>query len=184
MEKTTKKAQKAKSKSTSSTSKKRVEKKAEKGPKKISPFDIINMMFTRKEEFNQLSDLTLANNYFMINRVFSIKYPIQGQLFNNLDINKAEVIKCWQKFLTTYENPNRVPYFVYTKGSKRSSEEQSTTINIKKQDILDYAKKYNLSIKDVEDIILFNREGFLNQVEEMKKFQEFIDKSLTFKNKN
>lgn len=165
------------------TTKKAQQKSKEDKPKKISPFDIIDMMFTKKDEFDKLSKFTLEKNFFMINRVFSIKYPTQAQFFNNLKINTAEVIKCWQQFLTKYEIPNKVPYFVYTKGSKKSSDAKDE-VKFKKQDIVDYAKKYNLSLRDVEDIIQFKPQEFTEQIQELDKLRSLQNQSEKFQNKN
>ena len=118
-----------------------------KKPKAISPFDIIKMMFTDVASFNNLSNLILSKNFFMINRIFSIIFPMQAQCFNNLDINQAEVIRAWQRFATTKLGYGRVPGFVYTKGAK-ASQEQNKTDDISKEDKELYCKHYEISLKD------------------------------------
>lgn len=147
-------------------------------PKSISPFDIINMMFTRPKDFSALSNYELDKNFFMINRVLSIKYPLQGQWFNNLYINKPEVIKCWKAFMDKYEHTNRVPGFVYTKGAKKTTEDNIEEITIKKQDKIDYAQKYHLSLKDVDDIIKFKPKEFEEQIKLLDELRHFADTAI------
>ena len=125
-----------------------------KKPKAVSPFDIIKMMFTDVASFNNLSNLILSKNFFMINRIFSIMFPMQAQCFNNLDINQAEVIRAWQKFATAKLGYGRVPGFVYTKGAK-ASQEQNKIDNISKEDKEQYCKHYQISLKDFDDMLYF-----------------------------
>ena len=104
-----------------------------KKPKAIGPFDIIKMMFTDVASFNNLSNLILSKNFFMINRILSIMFPMQAQCFNNLNINQAEVIRTWQRFATVKLGYGRVPGFVYTKGAKASQEQNKTEIEVNNQ---------------------------------------------------
>jgi hypothetical protein len=114
-----------------------------------SPFDIINLMFTNYVEFNKLSDIILEKNFFIINRVFSIKYPEQAAYFNKLNINMAKVIKAWALFLTSKEGYGKVPYFVYTKGAKKSEQKTKSSENkLDKNLIKEYCKRYHISLKD------------------------------------
>lgn len=128
-----------------------------KTPKAIGPYDIINMMFTSINEFNNLTDTILDKNFFMINRVFSIKYPLQAAIFNKTTINTAAVIKSWATFITGKEGYGRVPYFVYTKGAKKSSENTNTDEKIDKDLIKEYCKRYKINLKDFNQLkILFH----------------------------
>lgn len=133
-----------------------------KKPKTIGPFDIINMMFTKPDEFNKLSNLLLSKNFFMINRVFSIQFPLQAAVFNKLNINTADVIRCWQNFLTK-QYGNKVPFFVYTKGLKKTTELQED-IEIPKDIKESYCKHYNLSLKDFDDLLYFDRTKVLDDI--------------------
>lgn len=118
--------------------------------KKISPFDVINYVFTNSEEFAKLSNAILDQNFFIVNRVFSIKYPLQAQAFNSLGISTADVIKSWKVFLNTKEGYGKVPYWCYTKGSKKSQEQKDSLADVKKSDIKTVAEYHNMSIQDVK----------------------------------
>lgn len=118
--------------------------------KKISPFDIINYIFTNDVEFNKLSDAILDQNFFIINRIFSIKYPLQAQAFNKLGISTSDVIKFWKIFLNAKESRGRVPYWCYTKGSKRAQETIEKNVEIKSADVKALAEYYNTQVVDAK----------------------------------
>lgn len=117
---------------------------------KISPFDIINYMFTNDAEFSKLSDTILDQNFFIINRIFSIKYPLQAQAFNLLRISTADVIKSWKVFLNAKEKVGKVPHWCYTKGTKRASEQKETLCEVKNSDIKNIAEYYGMSVQDIK----------------------------------
>lgn len=138
--------------------------------KKLSPFDIINLMFTNKPAFDRLSDNILKQHFFMINRTFSIKYPLQAAMFNTLDINQAEVIKFWQYFLTAQskEGYGRVPKFVYTKKAKMEDPD-----NLDPDTVREYCKRYHLSNKDFKDMLQFFHD---ETIEDVRAFEKLTDK--------
>lgn len=138
--------------------------------KALSPFDIITLMFTNINEFNTLTDTILDKNFFIINRVFSIKYPLQATVFNKLGINTAQVIKAWANFIVSKEGYGRVPYFVYTKGAKKSKETTiKKTDNISTDSILEYCKRYHISLKDYNNLKLIYDTTFIDDVKRYEK---------------
>lgn len=142
-------------------------------PKEISPFDIIKFMFTDNEAFNKLTKLQLERNYFIINRIFSIKYPLQAQVFNQNGISQSEVLKIWKEFLNKIEGIGRVPSFCFTKGSKKSSEETtSARKKLTKARIIEYAKHYNLSLKELDDVYGFFPIEFEAEVDRFEKMMK------------
>ena len=136
-----------------------------------SPFDIINLMFTNYQEFNKLSDIILEKNFFIINRVFSIKYPEQSQFFNKLSINKAQVIRYWGFFITKKEGYGKVPYFVYTKGAKKQNEVNSkkSNFNFDKNLIYNYCKRYHINLKDFNNIKSLYYDELLTDIKKYEK---------------
>lgn len=145
-----------------STEKKEVVKK----PKAIGPFDIINMMFRNDGEFEKLTDFVLSRNFFMINRVFAIQYPLQAQFFNKLTINQADVVKSWRTFAVS-QFGYRTPGFVYTKGGKKTTAD--VVVEVSKEIKEQYCKHYRISYKDFDDMLLFNHD---NTLEHVKMFEE------------
>ena len=115
----------------------------------------------------------------IINRVFSIKYPEQSQFFNKLSINKAQVIRYWGFFITKKEGYGKVPYFVYTKGAKKT-EEKKDTYNISKELKTEYCKRYKLSLRDYDDLYLLYKDEFINDVLKYEKLTSIKEQEKNF----
>lgn len=138
--------------------------------KTIGPYDIIQMMFQNSESFDKLTDVILDKNFFIINRACSIKYPLQGSLFNNININKAQVIRSWRNFLVSKEGYGRVPYFVYSKGAKKTTETiKKKTDNLDKSEIQEYCKRYKISLKDFNSLKTFFNDELIEDVKRYSK---------------
>jgi len=159
---------------------KKVEKTEEtKKPKAIGPFDIIKMMFTDVNLFNNLSNLILVKNFFMINRIFSIMFPMQSQCFNNININQAEVIRAWQRFAIAKLGYGKVPFFVYTKGAK-STQEAFKIDDINKEDKEAYCKHYQISLKDFDDMLYFMHDFTLEHFNNFIKVNSQSEQNKSF----
>lgn len=150
-----------------------------KKPKAIGPFDIIKLMFTDAPAFNNLSNLVLSKNFFMINRIMSIMFPMQSQCFNNLEINQAEVIRTWQRFATAKLGYGKVPFFVYTKGAK-ASQELNNIDNISKEDKELYCAHYQISLKDFDDMLFFMHDLTLNHFNNFVKINSQSEQNKSF----
>lgn len=140
--------------------------------KEIGLFDIIKMIFTDIEGFNKLSNIILRKNYFMCNRIFSIAYPLQAAYFSMKDINEAEVIRMWRDFFISNNLFGKVPFWVYTKGSKKSNENVKKDKKISNQLIKEYCINYNIDIKDVRDALEFTKDLMET---ELKRFEKLIN---------
>ena len=143
--------------------------------KPLSPFDIIKMMFTNQAEFSKLSDKMLERNSFMINRVFSIKYPLQARYFNNTGVVSSDVVKSWNMFVVKNIGLGRVPGFVYTKSSKSS---EANKEEIDKELKREYCKHYNISYRDFDDMMYFYHDW---TVENLKYFEKINSKKEAIK---
>ena len=142
-----------------------------------SPFDIIGMMFSKSEkEFNEIPDNVLEMNYFIINQIMGIQFPLQAEVFNHTKINGAEVVRFWRIFLH-YTGFHSVPKFVYTKGKKKAADENIHAKEIKIPMPLKrkYAEKKHISLKDVDNAIEIYKQRTINDIMKFKKEMNFID---------
>ena len=98
-----------------------------------------------------------------------------------ITINPSEVIKIWATFLSNKEQHGKIPGFVFTKGNKKTSDNLNIKEEIKKSDILEYAKHYNLSLKDVEDLKEFCYDDLKKDIENLNKI---LSLQVITKNKN
>jgi len=139
-------------------------------PHKAGPFDLINWMFTNDKMFNEASDQFLAENSFILNRTFSIKWPQQAQAFNISKMNSAEMVKAWKMFFSRVEPGKRVPYWCYTKGSKRNASDKDAKSEIPKADIKQCALYAGISMADATDLASM----FPNEMKELVKHMKSV----------
>ena len=140
--------------------------------KEIGLFDIIKLIFTDKKGFDDLSNIVLRKNYFMCNRIFSIAYPLQASYFSMKDINEAEVIRLWRDFFISNNLFGKVPFWVYTKGSKKTNSSIKQDKKVSNQLIKDYCIYYNIDIKDVNDALEFTKDLMET---ELKRFEKLMN---------
>jgi hypothetical protein len=130
-------------------------------------FDIIKKMFSDKN-WEDVGKNDKARNFFMVNRIMSINFPIQANQFNHLKVNPVSVIDWWHgTLINLYTKP---PYWIYTKTKKKESSEEKSKkdysevesflrekYQMSKRDLLDlkkfYPKKYEEWVKNVSDQI-------------------------------
>lgn len=143
--------------------------------KKLGPFDIINMMFDDTMGFDSLPEKTLADNYFLLNRRFAIKYPMQAAQLSKMGINEAWALKFWKVFIKAKENCSYgPPKFLYTAGAKKLKESKAKVgIDAFDEDIINqYMIRYELSSKDFRDMLEFFNDETVADVE---KFWKTVD---------
>ena len=113
-------------------------------------FDIIKLIFNNKpKEWKSVSKIDKSRNFFMINRIMSIQFPVQANHFNKLKIVPAPVVDWWHETLSArFSKP---PLWLYTKTKKsevvKSSE--GKTSELIESFIRD---KYRVSKRDIESI--------------------------------
>lgn len=140
--------------------------------KRLGPFDILNMMFDDTNGFNTLTDKTLADNYFLLNRRFAIKYPMQAAQLSKMGINEAWALRFWAMFIKAKENcAYGAPKFLYTAGAKKQKEsKQKVGIDAFDEEIINqYMIRYELSRKDLQDMLEFSNEQTVADVERFYK---------------
>lgn len=125
------------------------------------------MMFNNEAEFKKLSNFTLERNFFMINRTYAIAYPLHAQFFNNLKIPCAAAIKGIKCHLNSIHGWGRVPSFVYTKGSKATSEKIKAVSVLKdfsNEELNSYCSHYNISLRDLKDMETFTPDSLVEHI--------------------
>ena len=132
-------------------------------------FDLTKILFSSPHQWKSISRGDKKANHFMVNRLMSIQYPLQAQAFNQLKIDPVATMDSWQKFLGN--KYNRVPHWMYTKGTKKKKEEKEKKLNIKNSTILAYTKRNNLDLKAVQDAIKYFPD---ESSKELKKFEKMI----------
>ena len=80
-------------------------------------FDTLASLFNNKEYINGLTQESIKQNSFMINRRLAIMYPLQAQVFNNSKVNPVDVLHFWSDYLYNGKFP---PRWIYTAGAAKS----------------------------------------------------------------
>lgn len=142
---------------------------AEKKPNIL--FDTLSALFNDKEYIANLSNESIKQNIFMINRRLAIQYPLQAQVFNNNKVNPIDVLKFWSDFLYTGRRP---PGWIYTAGANKSQAKKNEKAKITPAMIKEYSLRYNISQKDVITCVRFFSEELLKEITEYEELKKQI----------
>lgn len=143
---------------------------AEKKPNIL--FDTLSALFNNKEYIANLTNESIRQNIFMINRRLAIQYPLQAQVFNNSKVNPIDVLKFWSDFLYTGRRP---PGWIYTAGAAKSQAKKNEKSKITSAMIKDYSLKHNISQKDVLTLVRFFSEELLAEITEYEELKKQIN---------
>ena len=126
-------------------------------------FDIVKNIFsTNNKTWKSVGKIDKSRNFFMINRIMAIQFPMQANQFNKLKISPPPVVDWWRDILS--HRFSKPPTWIYTKTKKSDK--------IDKDD----------SVKDYPEIERFIREKYkvtsraLSQIKKFypDKYQKWI----------
>jgi hypothetical protein len=116
-------------------------------------FDIIKLIFNNKQkEWKSVGRIDKSRNFFMINRIMSIQFPVQANQFNKLKVVPAPVVDWWHDTLSVRFSKPPVWLYTKTKKSDTTKTEESKTSELTESFIRD---KYRISKRDIETIKKF-----------------------------
>lgn len=120
-------------------------------------FDVIKKIFDKKK-WDLVSKNDKTKNFFMINRIMSIQWPIQANQFNHTKVTPSPVVDWWHDTMSGYYG--KTPGWIFTKTKK-----------IKLHD----SKKIDFSAyEETENFIREKFEISKREIDDLKKF--FPDK--------
>ena len=116
-------------------------------------FDIVKSIFSSKaESWKPVGQIDKSRNFFMINRLMSIQFPIQANQFNKLKVNPVYVVDWWRDTLSKrYSKP---PTWIYTK-TKKATKENSEEMEINEEAENFIRNKFEVSKRDLRCLKLF-----------------------------
>jgi len=138
-------------------------------------FDVVKTIFKKDKDWDKVSRNDKVRNFFMINRIMSIQFPIQADQFNHTKILPRPVVDWWHDTLSKHYT--RIPGWIFTKTKKSKNKTAPTSdIEIDKSIEEFVANKYEVSLRDLSDLKRFYPEKYENwmrsigeQVTMMKK---------------
>lgn len=117
-------------------------------------FDIVKNIFsTNTKTWKSVGKIDKSRNFFMINRIMSIQFPIQANQFNKLKVNPPLVVDWWRDTLS--HRFSKPPTWIYTKTKKADK--------VEKDD----------SVKDYPEIESFVREKYKVTKRDLAQIREF-----------
>lgn len=130
---------------------------------KVDFITLSNIIFKDKDKYKYVTDEEKEANFFMLNRKFAIKYLKQAQFFNNKNINKSSAIDIWYQIF--YKNTTRTPEWWWkTKITKKEKSDFSNA------DIKLLKEYYNITNRDVDFLIKYEKEKLKINIKRIKKF--------------
>lgn len=134
-----------------------------------SLFDYINMIFKNPNKFSKLPSYEKEKSFFMSQRFFSIKYPIQAAMFNNIRINSGEAMQYWCDSLSKIYN--NTPQWIWgtLKEVKKKKETEKNKLDVKDSTIIYYCNINQCSRRDVDEAFETYGEEFVEQLKNLEK---------------
>lgn len=114
-------------------------------------FDYINVIFgANNAQWEEISELDMTRNAFMLNRLMSIKFPIQAQMLNIMKISPVGQAQTWRNIAKQFK---RTPGFIYTKTKNMSSDK---TKKLNEDAVAMYMKINEIGETEFKDAYRFN----------------------------
>ena len=113
-------------------------------------FDIVKNIFsTNDKNWKSVGRIDKSRNFFMVNRIMSIQFPIQANQFNKLKVTPAPVVDWWRDTLS--HRFSKPPVWIYTKTKKVEKQEET---QIKESPEVEYfiRDKYKITRRDLLQI--------------------------------
>ena len=119
-------------------------------------FDLIKKMFSDKN-WDDVGKNDKAKNFFMVNRIMSINFPLQANHFNHIKINPSSSVDWWHgTLINLYTKP---PYWIYTKTKKKESQEVKSKKDYSEVENF-IREKYEISKREISDLKKFYPEKY------------------------
>jgi len=130
-------------------------------------FDIIKNIFNQKEDvWKNVSKNDKSRNFFMINRIMSIQFPMQAHQFNKLKVSPPYVVDWWRNTLNT--RFTKVPTWIYTKTQKsEKSKKNISEVNQLTEDFI--REKFQITKRDLVYLKTFYPDRYVKWIEDLSE---------------
>lgn len=130
-------------------------------------FDIVKNIFSQRDEvWKNVSKNEKARNFFMINRIMAIQFPLQAQQFNKLKVSPPYVVDWWRNTLNS--RFSKVPNWIYTKTNKKGKNKKlSSEVNQETEDFI--RVKFQLSKRDLLYLKSFYPDRYVKWMEDLSE---------------
>ena len=119
-------------------------------------FDIVKRIFDKKQSlWDEISKNDKTRNFFMVNRIMSINFPVQANQFNKLRITPNQVVDWWHDTLSP--RFTKAPPWVYTqtkKSGNKKSDKSAQHQNFEEAEKF-ISQKMGISMRDLKQLKSF-----------------------------
>jgi len=138
-------------------------------------FDQINLLFSNPRKFSAQPPYVKGKEFFMMNRFFAIKFPIQAGYFNHIKMNTNEAVQVWCDMLSP--QTSRTPGWIWQglKGAKKKKVAKKKESKLTDETLKYYCSKKQISRRDLEYAIKTLDKSF---TEELLQIQTMIEEKV------
>ncbi len=119
-------------------------------------FDIVKRIFDKKPTlWEDISKNDKIRNFFMVNRIMAIQFPVQANQFNKLKVTPNQVVDWWHDTLSS--KFTRAPGWVYTQTKKsgaKKNDKSNTSKNFEDAEVF-ISHKFGVSMRDLKQLKIF-----------------------------
>ena len=122
-------------------------------------FDVVKNIFSQdQKKWSTVSRNDKARNFFMVNRIMAIQFPLIANQFNKIKVNPEATVDWWRNNLSArYTKP---PHWIYTKVIKSGAKaKKESGFSCDEAEIF-VRDRYNVSKRDLSDLRKFYPEKF------------------------
>jgi len=139
-------------------------------PSKSTVWDYVNMMFSNPKEFDKILNYEKGSNFFMLQRTFAIKYPLQAAALNLNGINHGEVVNYWaQSIGPLYSKSPSWIYQAFKEVKAKKQVERAKINNIPEEVILKWCQLNYSSKREFNEILEYCGQEFLKELKVLEE---------------
>jgi hypothetical protein len=131
-------------------------------------FDVIKTIFKKDKDWDKVSRNDKVRNFFMINRIMSVQFPIQAQQFNHTKVLPRPVVDWWHATLSKHYT--KMPGWIFTK-TKKSKNNTVSTLDYEADPLVErfILNRFEISKRELSDLKKFYPEKYKEWVESIKE---------------
>lgn len=130
-------------------------------------FDIIKTIFKSDKDWKNVGRNDKVRNFFMINRIMSIQFPVQANQFNHIRISQKPVIDWWHNTLSSYYS--KQPPWIFTSTKKKPKINEPKIAEAYDQAEFLVIEKYEISKREIADLKEFYPEKYQSWIKSINE---------------
>lgn len=131
-------------------------------------FDVVKTIFKKDQDWDKVSRNDKVRNFFMINRIMSIQFPIQADQFNHTKILPRPVVDWWHGTLSKHYT--KIPGWIFTKTKKSKKGSAANTNYEASPDVEKFVmNRFEISRRELVELKKFYPEKYQQWMESIKE---------------